>query len=220
MVVLRPLLLVIDNYPEDKVEELVAENNPEDPGMGCRKVPFSRLLYIEEEDFCEKPPKGYFRLAPGKEVRLKYAYYVRCERFVKDKTGKVVEIHCTYDPKTRGGWREGGQKVKGTLHWVSLKHAIPVEVRLYDRLFAVENPEEMEDFKKVVNKNSLLTLRGCKAEPFLGRAKPGDRYQFLRHGYFCCDKDSSSQSLVFNRIVPLRDTWAKIQKRQRESSDY
>jgi glutaminyl-tRNA synthetase len=213
MVVLRPLLLIIDNYPKDKVEDLDAQNNPEDPKMGYRKVPFSRTLYIEEDDFCENPPKGFFRLSPGQEVRLKYAYYVRCEDVVKDETGKVVEVHCSYDPKTRGGWSEDGRRVRGTLHWVSAKHAIDIEVRLYDHLFTKENPEEETDFKASLNQNSLLRLASSKAEPALKTAKPGDRYQFLRHGYFCCDPDSSLDLLVFNRAVSLRDTWAKIQKR-------
>ncbi|MBW1996728.1 MAG: glutamine--tRNA ligase/YqeY domain fusion protein [Deltaproteobacteria bacterium] len=213
MVVLRPLRVVIDNYPEDRVEELDAVNNPEDPGMGSRKVPFSRVLYIEQEDFLEDPPKKFFRLAPGREVRLRYAYYIRCVRVVKDeKTGDVVEVHCTYDPETRGGWAPDGRKVKGTLHWVSAAHSIKAEVRLYDHLFIKANPAgEKADFKTYLNPNSLETLTSCRVEPSLAEATPGSRYQFERLGYFCVDPvDSSDKKLVFNRTVTLRDTWAKI----------
>ena len=217
MAVLRPLRVVIDNYPEDRVEELEAVNNPEDPSMGTRKLPFSRVLYIEQEDFLEDPPKKFFRLAPDREVRLRYAYFIKCVGVVKDdKTGEVVELHCTYDPETRGGWAPDGRKVKATLHWVSAAHSLPAEVRLYDHLFLKANPsdeKESADFKTYLNPNSLETLTSCRVEPTLAGAAPGSRYQFERLGYFCVDtKDSSDQSLVFNRTVTLRDTWAKIKK--------
>jgi len=216
MVVLRPLRVVIDNYPDDKVEELDAENNPEDPGMGSRKIPFSRVLYIEREDFREDPPKKWFRLAPGCEVRLKHAYYVKCVDVVKDeKTGEVVELRCTYDPETRGGWSKDGRMVKGTLHWVSASYSLEAEVRLYDHLFTKPDPgdvEEGKDFQTYLNPKSLETLISCRAEPSLKEAKPGSRYQFLRQGYFCVDPDSSPDSLVFNRTTSLRDTWARIEK--------
>jgi len=225
MAVLHPLRLVIDNYPEGKVEELDAENNPEDPSMGSRKIPFSRFLYIEREDFREDPPKKFFRLAPGKEVRLKHAYYVKCERVVRnEKTGEVLELQCTYDPETRGGWSKDGRKVKGTLHWVSAAHALDAEVRLYDHLFVKPDPsdeKEGADFKAFLNPNSLVTLTSCKVEPSLAGAAPGSRYQFLRQGYFCVDNaDSSAEKLAFNRTVTLRDTWAKIERaasKQREN---
>jgi glutaminyl-tRNA synthetase len=221
MGVLRPLKVVIDNYPEDQVEELDAINNPEDPDMGTRKVPFSRELYIEQDDFMEDPPKKFFRLAPGREVRLRYAYFITCVDVLKDpKTGQVIELHCTYDPKTRGGDAPDGRKVKGTLHWVSAPHAIPAEVRLYDHLFSKENPNEVEegkDFTAYINPNSLELLEGCWVEPGLAEAIPGNRYQFERLGYFCIDsKDSRDGSLVFNRTVTLRDTWAKILKAQQQ----
>ena len=216
MAVLRPLKVVIDNYPDEQTEELEATNNPENPNMGSRKIPFSRELYIEREDFMESPSKKYFRLAPGREVRLMHAYYVKCERIVKDeKTGEVLQVHCTYDPETRGGWSENGRKVKGTLHWVSANHSLEAEVRLYNHLFLKENPDDVEDdkdFKSNLNPNSLETLTGCQIEPSLIDANPGNRYQFLRQGYFCVDPDSSSGKPVFNRTVSLRDTWAKIQK--------
>ena len=216
MAVLRPLKVVIDNYPEEQTEELEATNNPENPDMGSRKIPFSRELYIEQEDFMENPSKKYFRLAPGREVRLMHAYYVKCERVIKDeKTGEVLQVHCTYDPETRGGWSENGRKVKGTLHWVSANHSLEAEVRLYNHLFLKENPDDVgdnEDFKSNLNPNSLETLTKCQVEPSLIDANPGDRYQFLRQGYFCTDPDSSSEKPVFNRTVSLRDTWAKIQK--------
>ena len=220
MAVLRPLKVIIDNYPEDKVEELEAQNNPEDPDMGTRKVPFSRVLYIEREDFREDAPKKWFRLAPGREVRLRYGYYIKCVDVVKDEqTGEVLELHCTYDPKTRGGWSPDGRKVRGTLHWVSAAHAIEAEVRLYDHLFAKENPGEVEegnDFKSNLNPNSLKVLKACKIEPGLKGATPGSRYQFERQGYFCVDSvDSNDEKLVFNRTVTLRDTWAKIEKAQK-----
>jgi len=217
MGVLRPLRVVIDNYPEDRVEELEAVNNPEDPGMGSRKVPFSRVLYIEGEDFLEEPPKKFFRLAPGREVRLRYAYFIKCVGMVKDEqSGELVELHCTYDPETRGGWAPDGRKVKATLHWVSAAHSLQAEVRLYDHLFTKANPsdeKESVDFKTYLNPNSLETLTSCRVEPSLAGATPGSRYQFERQGYFCVDtKDSSDEALVFNRTVTLRDTWARIKK--------
>lgn len=221
MGVLRPLKVVIDNYPEDKVEELEAENNPEDSSAGKRKIPFSRVLYIEKEDFMEDPPKKFFRLAPEREVRLKHAYYVKCSDIVKDeKTGEVIEVHCTYDPKTRGGWSDDGRKVRGTLHWVSAEHALKAQVRLYEHLFVKENPSETKDgsdFKTYLNPDSQEILTSCLIEPSLAGAAPGSRYQFLRQGYFCVDsKDSLSNSLVFNRTVTLRDTWAKIQRSRKK----
>lgn len=220
MSVLNPLRVVIDNYPEDYVEELEAENNPEDASMGSRKVPFSRVLYIERDDFREDPPKKFFRLSPGREVRLKYAYYIKCDRVVKDeRTGEVVELHCTYDPESRGGWTPDGRKVKGTLHWVSADHSLKAEVRLYNRLFIKPNPgdeEEGADFKSYLNPNSLETLTSCRVEPSLKGAAPGGRYQFLRKGYFCVDSvDSSDNTLVFNQTVSLKDTWEKIEKAEK-----
>jgi glutaminyl-tRNA synthetase len=219
MGVLRPLKVVIDNYPEDKVEELDALNNPEDPGMGTRKIPFSRVIYIEQDDFLEEPPKKFFRLAPGREVRLRYAYYITCVRIVKDeKTGQMVELHCTYDPDTRGGSSPDGRRVKATLHWVSAAHAIKAETRLYEHLFIKENPDEEKDvdFKTYLNPNSFETLPFF-VEPGLAGAAPGSRYQFERLGYFCVDsKDSFDQVLIFNRTVTLRDTWARIQKAQQK----
>ncbi len=222
MAVLNPLRVVIDNYPEDRVEELDAVNNPEDPGMGKRKVPFSRVLYIEQEDFREKPPQKYFRLAPGREVRLKHAYYIKCVRVVKDnQNGKIVELHCTHDPKTRGGWSSDGRKIMGTLHWVSALHSLEAEVRLYDHLFVKANPideKDSTDFKRHLNPKSLDILTSCKIEPSLKGAKPGSRFQFLRHGYFCVDSvDSKDSALVFNRTVSLRDTWARIEKAQKRN---
>jgi glutaminyl-tRNA synthetase len=218
MAVLRPLRLVIDNYPEGQAEELDAENNPEDPGAGTRKIPFSRVLYVEREDFDENPPKGWFRLATDREVRLKHAYYVKCVRAVKDeKTGEVVELHCTYDPESRGGWSTDGRKVKGTLHWVSAAHAVQAQVRLYERLFTVPDPlAQADDFLNYVQPNSLQVLHSCQVEPGLADVRPGSRYQFLRQGYFCADADSTPGQAVFNRTVSLRDTWAKMQKAQGE----
>ncbi len=221
MGVLRPLRVVIDNYPEDQVEELEAVNNPEDPGMGSRKVPFSRVLYIEREDFLEEPPKKFFRLAPGREARLRYAYFIKCVGMVKDEqSGELVELRCTYDPETRGGWAPDGRKVKATLHWVSAAHSLQAEVRLYDHLFVKANPsdeKESVDFKTYLNPNSLETLTSCRVEPSLAGAAPGSRYQFERQGYFCVDtKDSSDEALVFNRTVTLRDTWAKIKKMEKK----
>jgi glutaminyl-tRNA synthetase len=218
MAVLRPVTLIIDNYLNGQGEELDAENNPEEPESGVRKIPFSRELYIEESDFREDPPAKWFRLAPGREVRLKHAYYVTCTGVKRDPaTGKISEIHCTYDPATRGGWSEDGRKVKGTLHWVSASHAKDVEIRLYDHLFTRENPDEGEggeDFKGNINPDSLQVLNACKVEPSLGSAEAGERFQFLRLGYFCVDPDSSPGRLVFNRTVSLRDTWAKIERAQ------
>ena len=221
MGVLRPLKVIIDNYPADQVEELDAVNNPEDPDMGTRKVPFSRELYIEQDDFMEDPPKKFFRLAPGREVRLRYAYFVTCVDVVKDpKTGRVIALHCTYDPQTRGGDAPDGRKVKGTLHWVSAPHAVSAEVRLYDHLFVKENPNEVEegqDFSAYLNRNSLEKLTHCMVEPSLSGAKPGSRYQLERLGYFCLDiKDSKEGALVLNRTATLRDTWAKILKAQQQ----
>ncbi len=222
MGVLRPLRVVIDNYPEDKVEDLEAINNPEDPTMGTRLVPFSRVLYIEREDFREDPPKKWYRLAPGREVRLRYGYYITCVDVVKDETtGQVVELHCTYDPATRGGWSPDGRKVRGTLHWVSAAHAFEAEVRLYDHLFLMPNPEEVEDggdFKSNINPNSLEVLKSCRLEPSVAGATPGSLFQFERLGYFCVDPDSSKNKLVFNRTATLRDTWAKIEKKIKEGS--
>ncbi len=220
MAVLRPLRVIIDNYPEGKVEMLDAENNPEDPSMGARKIPFTRELYIEHDDFMEDPPKKFFRLAPGREVRLKHAYYVKCEKVIKDtRTGEIQELRCTYDPETRGGWSKDGRMVRGTLHWVSASHALPAQARLYEHLFTVENPAEEgqdRDWKKFLNPRSLEILESCRVEPSLGRAKPGSRFQFLRKGYFCLDvRDTSPQNLVFNRTATLRDTWAKIEKSQK-----
>jgi glutaminyl-tRNA synthetase len=221
MAVLRPLRLVIDNYPEGQTEELDAVNNPEDSGMGTRKIPFSRVLYIEQEDFREEPPKKFFRLAPGREVRLKHAYIIKCENVVKDdKTGEVVELHCTYDPETKSGGAQASRKVKGTLHWVSAEHALQAEARLYDHLFTKADPDDVEegsDFSANLNPNSLETLTSCKVEPSLTGAKQGDRYQFLRLGYFCVDTDSSKEGLVFSRTVSLYDTWAKIEKAQKKT---
>jgi len=223
MAVLRPLRVVIDNYPEDQVEELDAQNNPEDSSMGMRKIPFSRVVYIEQDDFRENPPKKFFRLAPGREVRLKHAYYIKCVRVVKDEgTGKVIELHCRYDPETRGGWSSDGRKVMGTLHWVSAAHALEAEVRLYDHLFIKANPYDAKDgsdFKTNLNPNSLEKLTSCRVEPSLAGARPGSRYQFLRQGYFCVDSiDSRDGALVFNRIASLRDSWAKIEKAQERGS--
>lgn len=216
MAVLRPLKMVIDNYPEDKIEELDAINNPEDPDMGTRKVPFSRVLYIEQDDFREEPPPKYYRLAPGREVRLRYAYFVRCVGVKKDSDGNVIELHCTYDPETRGGDAPDRRKVKATLHWVSAAHAVGAEVRLYDRLFTKPDPAQTDndkkDFRANLNPNSLEVLTDCRLEPALKRMKPGDRCQFERLGYFCVDPDSDDDRLVFNRTVSLRDTWAKIEK--------
>ncbi len=221
MGVLRPLKVVIDNYPAGQVEELAAINNPEDQRMGTRRVPFSRELYIERDDFMEDPPKKFFRLAPGREVRLRYAYFIKCEDVVKDPvSGEIVELRCTYDPATRGGDAPDGRKVKGTLHWVSAEHSLPAEVRLYDHLFVKENPNEVaegKDFTDYINPKSLEILTDCRVEPSLADTKPGDRCQFERLGYFCVDaKESKPDALIFNRTVTLRDTWAKILKAQKK----
>ena len=217
MAVLRPLKVVITNYPEDQEEELEAINNPEDMDMGSRPVPFSRELYIEQTDFMEEPPKKFFRLAPGREVRLRYAYFIKCDEVIKDDNGEITELRCTYDPETRGGAAPDGRKVKGTLHWVSAGHCVNAEVRLYDRLFYKADPTAQEkngvDFKEYLNPDSLNLLQSCKLEPGLADYKPGDRVQFERQGYFCVDKDSSQDKLVFNRTVALKDTWAKIQQK-------
>jgi glutaminyl-tRNA synthetase len=216
MAVLRPLRLVIDNYPEDKIEQMEAINNPEDASAGTRTVPFSNVLYIEQDDFRETPPKGYFRLSPGREVRLRYGYFVTCTKVVKDASGNVVEVRCTYDPATRGGNAPDGRKVKATIHWVSAAHAIDAEVRLYDKLFTRPDPNEVEegqDFTANLNPASLEALGHCKLEPSLASAEPGARYQFERLGYFCVDPDSKTGKPVFNRTVALKDTWAKIEKK-------
>ncbi|MBN1822839.1 MAG: glutamine--tRNA ligase/YqeY domain fusion protein [Endomicrobiales bacterium] len=218
MAVLNPLKLVIDNYPEGKTEEFDADNNPEDPSAGTRKLPFSRTIYVEKDDFRETPPKGYFRLYPGNEVRLKHAYYVTCKRVVKDPaTGEVVELHCEYDPSSRGGGTPDNRKVKSTLHWVSAGHCIDAEIRLYDRLFGTENPDaapEGSDFTANLNPDSLKILKNCKLEPSLKNAKPGKCFQFLRNGYFCVDKGSGSGAPVLNRTVTLKDSWAKMENKQ------
>jgi len=218
MAVLRPLRVVIDNYPEGQVEHMEAVNNPEDPSQGTRQVPFSRVLYIEQDDFREDPPKQYFRLSPGREVRLRYGYLVTCTSVVKDSSGQVIEVHCTYDPATRGGNTPDGRKVKGTIHWVSAEHAIDAEVRLYDNLFTKEDPNEVaegQDFTANLNPGSLEVVNTAKLEPSLRDAKPGARYQFERLGYFSVDPDTTPRKLVFNRTVALRDTWAKIEKKSK-----
>jgi len=219
MAVLRPLKVIIENFPEDKEEILEAENNPEDPSAGIRKIPFTRELYIEREDFQEAPPKKFFRLAPGREVRLKHAYYITCKEVIKDEmTGEVKELRCTYDPETQGGWSKDGRRVMGTLHWVSIPHSLKAEVRLYDHLFTRDNLSELEegkDFTEYIHSDSLETLVSCRVEPDLEHAKIGDRFQFLRQGYFCVDPDTTETKLVFNRTVTLRDTWAKIEKKHK-----
>ena len=219
MAVLRPLRVVIENYPDDLVEEMEAVNNPEDATAGTRKVPFSKVLYIERDDFREDPPKQFYRLGPGREVRLRYGYFITCKDFVKDAEGSVVELRCTYDPATRGGNAPDGRKVKATIHWVSAAHAVDAGVRLYDNLFSQENPNEVEegqDFTANLNPNSLEVLTGCKLEPSLGGAVPGRRYQFERLGYFCVDPDSTAGKLVFSRTIGLRDTWSKIEQRDKK----
>jgi len=222
MAVLRPLRVIIDNYPEDQVEWLEAENNPENPSMGSRQIPFSREIFIEQEDFMENPPKKFFRLSPGGEIRLKSAYIIKCEEVVKDENGAIIELHCSYDPDSRSGGATSGRKIKGTSHWVSAQHAIKAKVRLYDHLFTSENPDDCEeegaDYKSQLNPDSLRVLDDCRVEPSLAAAEPGSRFQFLRQGYFCADAiDSQEGHLVFNRIVSLRDTWAKIQKENRSN---
>jgi glutaminyl-tRNA synthetase len=217
MAVMNPLKVVLTNYPESQVEELDLVNNPEDPSAGTRKVPFARELYIERDDFREDPPKQFFRLAPGREVRLRYAYFVKCVGVVRDpSTGKAAELHCTYDPATRGGDSPDGRKVKATLHWVSAAHAASAEVRLYDHLFTKADPMDVPegvDWKTSVNPASLEVLKDCRLEPGLASAAPGARYQFERLGYFCADPDGRAVAPVFNRTVSLKDTWAKIEKK-------
>jgi glutaminyl-tRNA synthetase len=213
MAVLKPLKLVIDNYPEGQAEEMEAVNNPEDLTAGTRKVPFSKILYIEQDDFRETPPPKYFRLYPGNEVRLRYAYLIRCTSVVKDEAGNVIEVHATYDPATRGGDAPDGRKVKSTIHWVSARHAVPAEVRLYEQLFTVENPDVGDDLESILNPNSLEVLGDCFVEPELTKAQVGDKIQFERTGYFCVDPDSKPSKLVFNRTVSLRDAWAKLEQK-------
>jgi glutaminyl-tRNA synthetase len=214
MAVLKPLKVILINYPEGQVEELEAVNNPEDPSAGTRPVPFSRELYIEQEDFLEEPPKKFYRLAPGREVRLRYAYFIKCVEVVKNRdTGEIQELRCTYDPATKGGYAPDGRKVQATLHWVSAAHAIPAEVRLYDRLFTVPEPGAATgNFLDDLNPHSLEILTGCRMEPSLAKARPGDLFQFERLGYFCVDKDTTAENLVFNRTVTLKDPWAKLRK--------
>lgn len=215
MAVLNPLKIVLTNYPDDQIEELDAINNPEDPSMGTRKIPFGKEIYIETDDFKEDPPKKFFRLSPGKEVRLRYGYIIKCDEVIKDGDGKVIELRCSYDPDTKSGSGKSDKKVKGTIHWISKKHAFEAEVRLYDRLFTVPDPESdaEKDFKEFINPNSLVVLKNCKLEPSLKLAAAGDRFQFERLGYFCVDsKNSKVEEPVFNRIVSLRDSWAKLAK--------
>jgi len=217
MAVLHPLKVVIDNYAENQVEEMDAVNNPEDAGAGTRKVPFARVLYIEQDDFRENPPKGYFRLSPGREVRLRYGYFITAKSVVKNDRGEVVEVHCTYDPATHGGNAPDGRKVKSTIHWVSAAHAVDAEVRIYETLFSKENPDDVEpgqEFIANLNPNSLEVIRQAKLEPSLATVRVGGRYQFERLGYFCVDLDSKAGKPVFNRTVPLKDTWAKLERKQ------
>jgi glutaminyl-tRNA synthetase len=215
MGVLNPLKVVITNYPDGQVEELDATNNPEDPAAGTRKVPFSKVIYIDQDDFREVPPPKYFRMTPGREVRLRYGYIIKCVDFVKNpQTGEIEEIHCTYDPQTRGGYAPDGRKVQGTIHWVSAQTALDAEVRIYDHLFTILNPNKVEDGKTYLdylNPDSMQVLSDCKIEPSLANAVKGDRYQFERKGFFCVDPDSTPGHLVFNQTVTLRDTWAKIE---------
>jgi glutaminyl-tRNA synthetase len=214
MAILHPLKLVIDNYPENQVEEMSAVNNPEDESAGTRKVPFSKVLYIEQEDFRETPPPKYYRLYPGNEIRLRYAYLVKCTGITRNpETGEISEVRCSYDPATRGGDTPDGRKVRSTIHWVSARHAVQAQVRLYERLFSVENPDDGEDVNQVINPNSLEILSECYLEPSLSDAIPGDKFQFERNGYFCVDLDSTNDQLVFNRTVTLKDSWAKIEKK-------
>ncbi len=215
MAVLHPIKLIIDNYPDDQVEWMSAINNPEDQASGTRMIPFSKILYIEEDDFRETPPPKYFRLFPGNEVRLRYAYFIKCSSVVHDPaSGKVTEVHCTYDPATRGGDSPDGRKVKSTIHWVSAKHSINAEIRLYDQLFTVERPDDGENIEEIINSGSLEILQGCFVEPLLAETVPGEKYQFERTGYFCVDTDSTPGKPVFNRTVTLRDTWARIELKQ------
>jgi glutaminyl-tRNA synthetase len=221
MAVLHPLKLVIDNYPADKAEFMEVANNPEDPSAGTRQVPFSRELYIEQDDFRELPPPKYYRLSPGKEVRLRNAYFITAQSVVKDSAGNIVEVHCTYDPASRGGNSPDGRKVKSTMHWVSAAHAISAEIRLYDKLFLKPDPSDVEEGQDVLsnlNPNSVEILTGAKLEPSLANARPGDRFQFERVGYFCLDPDSTPANLVFNRTLPLKDSWAKEAGRQQKGS--
>jgi glutaminyl-tRNA synthetase len=215
MAVLKPLKVTITNYPEGKTEELEAINNPEDPNMGTRVLPFSREIYIEQDDFREEPPKKFYRLFPGNEVRLRYAYIIKCNKVIKNDKGEVTELHCTYDPETKSGMGST-RKVKGTIHWVSASKAIRGEIRLYDRFFISEDPlsDKEKDFKELINPNSLEILNDCLLEPYLAEVKPGDKFQFERQGYFCVDPLSTKEKIVFNRTVPLRDSWAKIEKKQ------
>jgi len=222
MAVLNPLKVVLTNYPDGQTEMLEAINNPEDPAAGTRQVPFSKVLYIEQDDFMENPPKKFYRLAPGREVRLRYGYFIKCENVVKDSAGNILELHCTYDPATRGGEAPDGRKVKATIHWVSAAHALDAEVRLYEHLFTKENPEdapEGQDFTVNINPDSLKILTGCKVEPSLKNTKPLDRWQFERLGYFCTDSDTSEGRLVFNRTVILKDTWSKIQQKSQTDAN-
>jgi glutaminyl-tRNA synthetase len=219
MAVLKPVKVIIDNFPEGQVEWVEAENNPEDPASGTRKLPFSRELYVEQDDYREDAPKGWFRLGPGREVRLKHAYYIKCQSAVKNAQGEVVELHCTYDPASAGGSTPDGRKVQGTLHWVSAAHAADAEVRLYEPLFSKVNPDDLpdgQDYKDNLNPNSLVVLTGCKVEPELASPASGERYQFMRQGYFCADSDSQPGKPVFNRTVTLKDTWAKVEKGQKK----
>ena len=219
MAVLKPVKVIIDNFPEGQVEWVEAENNPEDPASGTRKLPFSRELYVEQDDYREDAPKGWFRLGPSREVRLKHAYYIKCQSAVKNAQGEVVELHCTYDPASAGGSTPDGRKVQGTLHWVSAAHAADAEVRLYEPLFSKVNPDDLpdgQDYKDNLNPNSLVVLTGCKVEPELAAPASGERYQFMRQGYFCADSDSQPGKPVFNRTVTLKDTWAKVEKGQKK----
>ncbi len=214
MAVIRPLKLIIDNYPEGQVDELDAVNNPEDPSAGTRKLPFAKELYIEQDDFRETPPPKYFRLYPGNEVRLRYAYLIQCTHLVKDETGTVTEVHATYDPATRGGDAPDGRKVKSTIHWVSARHAVQAEARLYKQLFLVERPDDAEDLESILNPNSLEIVPNCYLEPSLAHTQPGERFQFERIGYFCADKDSRPEKPVFNRTVTLKDGWTKMEQKK------
>jgi glutaminyl-tRNA synthetase len=218
MGVLNPIKVIITNYPEGQIEELEAINNPEDPKAGTRLVPFSREIFIERDDFMEDPPRKFFRLSPGREVRLRYGYFIKCEKVIKDEDDAIIELHCTYDPTTKGGYAPDGRKVRGTLHWVSAEKAIDAEVHLYDRLFRSENPldhAEDEDFTDFINPDSFQSVKHCKLEPSLKNAKAGGRYQFERLGYFCVDTNSTDDNLIFNRTVTLRDTWAKIKNQSK-----
>jgi glutaminyl-tRNA synthetase len=219
MGVIRPLKVVIENYPDDQVEEIEAINNPEDPNAGTRKIPFSKVLYIEQDDFMEDPPKKFYRLAPGREVRFRYAYFITCKEAIK-KDDKIIELRCTYDPATKGGYAPDGRKVRATIHWVSAESAIDAEVRLYERLFTIKDPagQKDEDFKDFLNPNSLEIINSCKIEPELKKLKPLDRFQFERLGYFCIDPDTTNEKLIINRTATLRDIWAKIQKQQQNKN--